>query len=49
VAPERSGLVVPGDAKAVVTLSFGPGLGTGFLVARNNATTLAFRPVLSPR
>ncbi len=43
VAPLESGLVVPGDAKALAVLSLGDGALPGFLVSRNGEPTLAFR------
>ena len=39
----ESGLVVPGDAKAVVALPLGGTPWPGFVVSRNSAATLAFR------
>ncbi len=42
VAPAESGLVVPGDAKALAVVTLGRGGWPDFLVTRNNATTLAF-------
>jgi hypothetical protein len=42
VPAAESGLVVPGDAKALVSLDMGEGW-PGFLVSRNNAATVAFR------
>jgi hypothetical protein len=41
--PHESGLVVPGDAKALVVLDFDADGWPDFLVSRNNATTLAWR------
>lgn len=41
--PRESGLVVPGDAKGLVTLDFDEDGWPDFLVSRNNATTLAWR------
>jgi hypothetical protein len=38
-----SGLLVPGDAKALAVLDLGHDGWPGFLVSRNNNTTLAFR------
>ncbi len=43
VAPAESGLVVPGDAKALAVLDLGDDGWPAFLVTRNNSTTLAFR------
>jgi hypothetical protein len=43
VPPAESGLVVPGDAKAVVTVDLDGDGWADFLVTRNNDTTLAFR------
>ena len=43
VPPSRSGLVVPGDAKALAVLELGSGGWPDFLVTRNNAAALAFR------
>jgi hypothetical protein len=43
VPPGESGLVVPGDAKALAVADLGPDGWPGFLVTRNNAATLAFR------
>ena len=43
VAPHRSGLVVPGDAKALVVLDFDEDGGADFLTTRNNDTTIAWR------
>jgi hypothetical protein len=43
VPPVESGLVVPGDAKALAVLNLGPDGWPGFVVSRNNGTTLAFR------
>jgi hypothetical protein len=48
VPPAESGLVVPGDAKALVVLDLDGSGWPGFLVARNNATTLAFRNNADP-
>jgi hypothetical protein len=45
VPVSESNLVVPGDAKALVVLDVGRDGWPGFLVSRNNATTLAFRGV----
>jgi hypothetical protein len=42
-APAESGLVVPGDAKALAVLDLDHDGWPGFLVTRNNDTTLAFR------
>ena len=41
--PARSGLVVPGDAKALVVLDLDGDGWPDFLVSRNDATTLAWR------
>ena len=43
VPPARSGLVVPGDAKALAMLDFDHSGRPGFIITRNNGTTLAFR------
>ncbi len=43
VAPRESGLVVPGDAKALVVLDLDHDGWPDFLVSRNNSSTLAFR------
>ena len=43
VPTHESGLVVPGDAKAVVVLDFDRDGWPDFLVSRNNDTTLAWR------
>jgi hypothetical protein len=43
VAPADSGLVVPGDAKALAVLDLDQDGWPGFLVARNNDSMLAFR------
>ncbi len=43
VEPIASGLVVPGDAKALVVLDLDGDGWPDFLVSRNNATTLAWR------
>jgi len=43
VAPIESGLVVPGDAKALAVLDIGNDGWPGFLVSRNGEATLAFR------
>jgi len=43
VAPIDSGLVVPGDAKALAVLDIGNDGWPGFLVSRNGEATLAFR------
>jgi len=43
VPPAESGLVVPGDAKALAILDLDQDGRPDFLVTRNNATTLAFR------
>lgn len=49
VTPAESGLVVPGDAKALVTLDLDNDGWPDFLVSRNNDTTLAFRNKGSPQ
>jgi hypothetical protein len=43
VPPAESGLVVPGDAKALAVLDIDQDGWPDFLVTRNNGTTLAFR------
>jgi hypothetical protein len=43
VEPIDSGLVVPGDAKALAVLDLGGDGWPGFLVSRNGESTLAFR------
>lgn len=43
VPPQESGLVVSGDAKALVTLDLDADGWPDFVVSRNNATTLAWR------
>jgi hypothetical protein len=43
VPPVKSGLVVPGDAKALAVLELGSGGWPDFLVTRNNGSALAFR------
>jgi len=43
VAPAESGLVVPGDAKALAVLDLNQDGWPGFLVTRNNDSVLAFR------
>jgi hypothetical protein len=43
VQPLESGLVVPGDAKALAVLNLGGDGWPGFLVTRNDDTALAFR------
>jgi enediyne biosynthesis protein E4 len=43
VPPRESGLVVTGDAKALAVLDIGHDGWPGFLVTRNNGSTLAFR------
>jgi hypothetical protein len=43
VPPVESGLIVPGDAKALAVLDLDRNGWPGFLVTRNNSTTLAFR------
>jgi hypothetical protein len=47
VAPEASGLVVPGDAKALVSLDLNADGWPDFLASRNGESTLAF--VQSPQ
>jgi hypothetical protein len=47
VPPDESNLVVPGDAKALVVIDSGG--APGFLVSRNNGSTLAFSRVASGR
>lgn len=42
-APAESGLIVPGDAKALAMIDFDQDGWPDFLVTRNNSTTLAFR------
>jgi hypothetical protein len=42
VAPADSGIVVPGDAKALAVMEMGKGW-PGFVVTRNNGSMLAFR------
>ncbi|HXQ81595.1 MAG TPA: CRTAC1 family protein, partial [Opitutaceae bacterium] len=42
-APAESGLVVPGDAKALAVLDLDQDGWPGFLVSRNNNSLLAFR------
>jgi hypothetical protein len=42
VPPSESGLVVPGDAKALSVVDLGRDGWPGFLVTRNNSTALAF-------
>lgn len=42
ISPSRSGLIVPGDAKALVTLDVDDDGWADFLVSRNNASLLAF-------
>nr|WP_193372203.1 FG-GAP-like repeat-containing protein [Opitutus terrae] len=42
VPPAQSGLVVPGDAKALAVLDLGQDGWPDFLVTRNNASTLVF-------
>lgn len=44
VPAARSGLVVPGDAKALAVLDLEGDGRPGFVVTRNNDTTLAFSP-----
>jgi enediyne biosynthesis protein E4 len=48
VAPAQSGLVVPGDAKALAALDVDGGGWPGFVVTRNNATALLFRNAGAP-
>ena len=48
VPPAESGLVVPGDAKALAVVDLGRDGRPGFVVSRNNDTTLAFRAAGSP-
>jgi hypothetical protein len=48
VEPRLSGLVVPGDAKALVTLDFDEDGAPDLLCSRNNSTTLAFQNRLPP-
>jgi hypothetical protein len=43
VAPARSGLIVPGDAKALVVVDLNRDGWADFLVSRNHTTTLAWR------
>lgn len=43
VEPAQSGLVVPGDAKALVVLDLDADGWPDFLVSRNNSTTVAWR------
>jgi hypothetical protein len=43
VTPAESGLVVPGDAKALAVLDLDHSGWPGFIVTRNNNSTLAFR------
>ncbi len=43
VGPSESNLVVPGDAKALALLDIDQNGWPGFLITRNNNTTLAFR------
>jgi hypothetical protein len=43
VPPAESGLVVPGDAKALAVVDLGRDGWPGFVVTRNNGTTMAFR------
>jgi hypothetical protein len=43
VPPAESGLVVPGDAKALAVLDIGQDGWPGFFITRNNSSTLAFR------
>jgi len=48
IAPADSGLVVPGDAKALAVLELGGDGRPGLLVSRNNSSPLAFRLQGSP-
>ena len=48
VTPAESGLVVPGEAKALVPLDLGGDGRPGFLLTRNNSRTLAFRSTGRP-
>ena len=48
VGPAESGLVVPGDAKALAVADLFQDGRPGFLVTRNNSTALAFRNVGVP-
>ena len=48
VPPAESGLIVPGDAKALAVLDLDGDGWPDFLVSRNNSTTLAFRNHGSP-
>jgi hypothetical protein len=43
VPPAESGLVVPGDAKALAVAELGRDGWPGFVITRNNGTTMAFR------
>jgi hypothetical protein len=43
VPPRESGLVVPGDAKALAVIDINRDGWPGFVVTRNNGSTLAFR------
>jgi hypothetical protein len=43
VSPAESGLLVPGDAKALAVLDFNGDGWPDFIVTRNHSTTLAFR------
>jgi len=43
VPPAESGIVVPGDAKALAVIDFDQDGWPDFLVSRNDSTTLAFR------
>ena len=43
MTPLESGLVVPGDAKALASIDLDQDGWPDFLVTRNNSTTLAFR------
>ncbi|MBE2212896.1 MAG: CRTAC1 family protein, partial [Opitutaceae bacterium] len=48
VEPAASGLVVPGDAKALVTLDLDDDGAPDLLCSRNNSTTLAFQNRVPP-
>ena len=48
VGAAQSGLIVPGDAKALAVVDLGGDGGPDFLVSRNNGTTLAFRNHRAP-
>ena len=49
VPPAESGLVVPGDAKALAVIDLGGDGWPGFLVTRNNSSALAFHNTGSAR